>query len=220
MRFLSSKPTDASPPLPAVSVSRDWKVVIIYTLNCTNVLHAYAMVDLAVAQWPSFSLGGWHLTQLAGTSAADGTVRHGTAAVVNMVCVSACAEVAAAVAVAAPGVYRVGVLSVGYCYHTGGLTLDSSLTFTAYISNIWRKSHFHVRAPSYIKNCLMEDDAKTVCSAVVNCNWLLQLSLRDFQRQHQQATTDTEYSCSCCFRCQPLVSSWQRQANCFPRVWS
>jgi len=107
-------------------------------------------------------------------------------------------------------------LSVGYCHHTGGLTLDSSLTFTAYISNIWRKSHFHVRAPCYIKNCLMEDDAKTVCSAVVNCNWLLQLSLPDFQRQHQQATTDTEYSCSCCFRCQPLSVPGKGRQTVFP----
>lgn len=48
-----------------------------------------------------------------------------------------------------------------------GVTLDCSLTFTAHISNICQKSHFHIRALRHIRKCLTDDDAKTVASALV-----------------------------------------------------
>jgi len=48
-----------------------------------------------------------------------------------------------------------------------GVTLDSSLTFANHISSVCQKSNFHIRALRHIRNCLTDDNAKTVASVLV-----------------------------------------------------
>ena len=83
-----------------------------------------------------------------------------------------------------------------------GVVLDSSLTFASHISSVCQKANFHIKALCHIRNCLTEDDAKTIASALVGsqldyCNSLFFWS---FQNRHQYTTAYPEHYHSCCYR--------------------
>jgi len=48
-----------------------------------------------------------------------------------------------------------------------GVTLDSSFTFATHFCIVCQKSNFHIRTLRRIRNCLTDDDAKTIASALV-----------------------------------------------------